>query len=404
MAFVTVSACLSPLTARPEKNNDTGPKPDLRIPVAPLGYVAPNSFYLISRLSSVSLDFIDDNHLLFTFRVPGLMKRLPECPPGDEDQSIRAVVVKLPEGEVVSQADWRMHDHSRYLWRLDNGRFLVRQRSTLFSTDKSLALEQYIHSETPLASVQISPDRKVMVVEAEAKKEAHKTVASTAPTLGAPDTDAKPIQLFVLRTETRDVIAHSEALDAVEVPLVSEGYLQALAAKQGKWMIRYRPFKGEPQPLAEVDSTCHPTVETLSKDVSLVIACPRSGSDHIVTAVNLEGKKLWEQKWESRYIWPTFQLAQDGSRFAFSSLEVAHPVSTMDPIDESNIVNQMVGVFDTHTGHLDLVKTASPILSAGQNYALSANGQQVAILREGAIEVYRLAPVASEAAPTPEKK
>jgi len=39
------------------------------------------------------------------------------------------------------------------------------------------------------------------------------------------------------------------------------------------------------------------------------------------------------------------------------------------------------------------VKTATPILSAGQNYALSADGRRFAILREGAIEIYDLPPV-----------
>jgi hypothetical protein len=402
-ASIVFASLVPSLMAGTDKKNDPGPKADVRIPVASLGYTPPNSFYLIARLSSVSLDFIDKDHLLFTFRVPGLMQRLPDCPPGDEDQSIRAVVLKLPEGEVVSKADWRMHDHSRYLWRLDDGRFLVRQRSTLFLTDKSLELEQFVHSETPLASVQISPDRKLMVLEAEGVKEKRKNVASIAPTLGDPDPEAKPVQLFVLRTETRAVIAHSEALDAMEVPLVDEGYLQAIAAKDNKWMIRYRPFRGEARQLAELDSTCRPTIEMVSKDVSLVITCPRSGNDHVVTAVSMEGKKLWEQRWESRYIWPTFQLAQDGSRFAYSSLQVSHSIGTMDPVDETNIMNQMVGVFDTQTGHLSLVKNATPILSAGQNYALSQDGLRMAILREGAIEIYNLSPVAGEAAPPPKK-
>lgn len=396
--FITVAAltlCAPPLAAaRPEKKDDSGPKPALRIPTAPLGYMAPNSFYLVARLSSVSLDFIDKDHLLFTFRVPGLMRRLPDSQPGDEDQSIRAVVLKLPDGEVESKTEWRMHDHSRYLWHLRDGRFFVRQRNTLFSTDKTLALEQYIHVDAPLESVQISPDRKLMVIEADEKKQT-KDVASTAPTLGDFEPERKPVQIFILHTDTRSVIAHSESLDAVEIPLIGDGYLQAMAGQQNKWVVRYKPFNGEARHLIDVDSTCHPTTETVSPDVALVMSCPRSGDDHIVTAVDLEGKKLWEQRWESRYIWPTFQLAQNGSRFAYSSLQVSHPVGTMDPVDESNIVSQMVGVFDTETGHLVLVKNATPILSAGQNYAISPDGSQLAILRDGAIEVYDLPPAGS---------
>jgi hypothetical protein len=138
----------------------------------------------------------------------------------------------------------------------------------------------------------------------------------------------------------------------------------------------------------------------MSKDVALIMGCPRSGNDHQISAINLDGKKLCEQRWESRYIWPTFQLTQDGSRFAYSSLQVSHSVGIMDPVDESTIVNEMVGVFDTETGQLRLVKNATPIMSAGQNYALSPDGLRFAILRAGAIEIYDLPPITTPASAT----
>jgi hypothetical protein len=72
----------------------------------------------------------------------------------------------------------------------------------------------------------------------------------------------------------------------------------------------------------------------------------------------------------------------------------------MDPVDESTIVNEMVGVFDTETGQLRLVKNATPIMSAGQNYALSPDGLRFAILRAGAIEIYDLPPITTPASAT----
>jgi len=397
LAFFTALLCaLSPARGE-KKNNDTGPKPDVRIPVAPLGYAAPSPFYLTARLSSISLDFIDKDHLLFTFRLPGLMKRLPNELPSDEDQNIRADVIELPSGNVVTKTDWRMHDHSRYLWRLAEGHFLVRQRNTLFLTDTSLELKPYIHSDTALDSVQISPDRKLVVVEAEGKKDKPETVASTAPTLGDIAPESKPVQIFIMQSDTRSLIARAETLNPVEIPMLGEGHLLAIPGRENTWLIRYDPFHGEERTLTEVQSSCHPSEETISAEVTLVMTCPRSSNDHQVYAVNLNGKTLWQQRWESRYIWPTFQLTQDGSRFAYSSLQVNHPVGVMDPIDETNIVHQMVGVFDTQTGQLRLVKDATPILSAGQNYALSPDGSRFAILREGAIEIYDLPPAAPAA-------
>ena len=395
VAFVAALLCLSPPAQGEKKNNDAEPKPDLRIPVEPLGYMAPSSFYLTARLSSISLDFIDKDHLLFTFRLPGLMKRLPDEPADDEDQTIRAVVVELPSGNVTAKTDWRMHDRSRYLWRLSEGRFLVRQRSSLFLTDPSLELRTYLDSDTALESIQISPDRKLIVVESESRKKDHPTVASTAPTFGDPVPEAKPVQIYILRADTRSVIAHAETLNAVDIPMMGEARLMAVPGNQNRWLIRYMPFRGEARTLVEVQSFCHPTEQPMSSNVTLIMTCPRSTNDHQIFAVDLDGKTLWQQRWESRYIWPTFQLTQDGSRFAFSSLQVNHPVGIMDPIDETNIVHQMVGVFDTQTGQLRMVKNATPILSAGQNYALSPDGLRFAVLREGAIEIYELPTVSA---------
>ncbi|HEX3437643.1 MAG TPA: hypothetical protein VHT24_12810 [Pseudacidobacterium sp.] len=379
------------------KQNDSGPKPDLRIPVEQLGYSAPSAFYLTARLSSISLDFIDNDHLLFTFRLSGLMKRTPDSRPTDEDQTIRAAVLELPSGNVVAKTEWRMHDHGRYLWRLSGGHFLVRQRSTLFITDATLQLHPFINSDAPLDSVQISPDRKLIAIEAEDKKESRQTLASASGDLGDAEPDEKPVQIFILNTDSRAMIAHAETLNAVDIPMMGEGRLQAVPGNRDKWIIRYLPFKGEPRELTEIESSCHPSEEAIRSDVALIFACPRSSNDHQVSAVNLEGKTLWQQRWESRYIWPTFQLAQNGSRFAYSSLQVSHPVGIMEPVDETSIVNQMIGVFDTDTGKLQLVKNATPILSAGQNYALSPDGSRFAILRDGVIEIYNLPPVAMPA-------
>ena len=49
--------------------------PSWTIPVEPLGFSPPGPLYLGQRNSVASLDFIDENRLLFTFRVPGLIHR-----------------------------------------------------------------------------------------------------------------------------------------------------------------------------------------------------------------------------------------------------------------------------------------------------------------------------------------
>jgi len=84
----------------------------------------------------------------------------------------------------------------------------------------------------------------------------------------------------------------------------------------------------------------------------------------------------------------------------YESVQVSRPISTFDALYPEDIQAQIAGVYDTESGKLVLVRDASPVLTAGQNVALSPDGTRFAILRNGAIEIYDLPPVS---APPPRK-
>lgn len=103
--------------------------------VGPLGYRPPGTLYILSGKAFSSLDFIDAHHLLFTFHQPRLMRREQDAGRSEDDQMIQALVLDLPSGAVQTSSEWRMHDRSRYLWSLGDGKFLVRQRNAYLLTD-----------------------------------------------------------------------------------------------------------------------------------------------------------------------------------------------------------------------------------------------------------------------------
>ena len=186
----------------------------------------------------------------------------------------------------------------------------------------------------------------------------------------------------------------------VHLPLLEDGFLDVVEGKQPKqWVVEKKLLNKTTQEVGDVKSSCTPELVTLSETVALAENCPVNGADgNAVSALSLPGGVLWQSLWQSKYIWATFDYAEDGSRFAYGSLEMNRQVGTLDSFGEADVVAQPVGVFDTESGKLELVKDASPILSGGQNYALSADGRRFAILRAGAIEVYDL-PVVPVGAP-----
>jgi hypothetical protein len=313
---------------------------------------------------------------------------------------------------VLRKADWRMHDRGQYLWALRDGEFLVRERNSLFFTDRSLVLKPYLDSEAELQWVQVSPARGLLMIEAKkvlpAKTEDDgENNASGPPSLLGPSNGAQRevTQMVLLRPGEQKALAGGQIRTPGTVPLLENGLLDLDEGKKPKeWVIVKKLIGSTRTTVATVKSSCAPQLVMLSADVLLSQGCPvHGGNGDEVRAILLNsGKVLWGDYWNAKYVWPHFKLAEDGSRFAYESLEMNRDIGTMDYFGEDDVVAQPVGVFNTKTGDMVLVKDASPILSAGQNFALSADGRRFAILRNGAIEVYDLPPVVL--APTTVKK
>ena len=139
------------------KPSHSSQPPAFSIPVEPLGFFAPGGFYQGLRYSLVSLDFMDENRLLFTFRTPGLIRRTVV---GDDDErEIRAMVLSLPKGTVEAEALWTLHDHARYLWMLHDGHFLLRDRDEVQEGDATLSLKPLLHFPGPLLWMEMDPNQ-----------------------------------------------------------------------------------------------------------------------------------------------------------------------------------------------------------------------------------------------------
>jgi hypothetical protein len=88
--------------------------------------------------SSLSLNFVDADHILLTFNPKKLFERLPTCSPDHQDRLVHAAILEVPSGKVVKEADGYLHDRRRYLWPLSPGAFLLRRLNDLYIVDSSL--------------------------------------------------------------------------------------------------------------------------------------------------------------------------------------------------------------------------------------------------------------------------
>lgn len=374
--------------------------PALTIPVEQLGFSAPGEFYLGSRNSLVSLDFLDENRLLFTFRVPGLIHRDHNSIGNSDERQIRAVVLHLPDGNVQAETLWTLHDRSRYLYMLKKGQFLLRDGNDLRVGDASLQLKPFLHFPGPILWVEMDPSQQFLVAgSSEPKSENPKAGdvprPATASATVQGDEDSAPdepgIVLRILRRDNASVMLVSRVRTAIHLPINNDGYLEALRSKGMTWVLNLNHFTGGSTIVGSVDSLCTPIFNFISVKEFLVTACNTSGDPRLV-AMTTQGRRLWENPGLGQSVWPVLEASEDGSRIAWETLVTDHEVNSFAPLGSDDIKSQDVSVMDAATGKLAMRAQASPIFDVGGNVAISPNGKQVAIVIAGAIQIFNLPP------------
>jgi hypothetical protein len=379
--------------------------PVFTVPVEPLGFSAPGPIYLGARNSLVSLDFLDENRLLFTFRVPGLMHRDPGDSASSDERQIRAVVVALPEGKVESEALWTVHDRVRYLWMLRDGHFLLRDRDSLQKGDAKLELKPLLQFPGPLLWLELDPTQQFMVTNSVEPAVAANSDASDGqnpvrPSLAKTDTGQADIDqpesrktdlvLRILHRESGRVLLVSRVPRTVHLPINSDGYLESMRGRGQQWVLNLKYFSGGSRVVGQVESACSPAVDVVSDRELLVTACVPGGGWKLV-AMDTAGRHLWEVQTSGSAVWPLLTMAPDGSRLVRETIALNRSGDDYSRIlDADSVKGQLVRVFDAADGKLVLEGPATPTLDSGGNVGISPSGRRVAILNAGAIQVFDL--------------
>jgi hypothetical protein len=389
--------------------------PSFAIPVDSLGFSPPGPNYLGLRNAIVSLDFLDEKRLLFTFRVPGLLRREGGAEKGDDQRQIRALVLSVEKGVVESEALWTVHDRVRYLWMLKDGHFLVRDRDGLEEGDSSLILKPLLKFPGPLMWIEMDPQQQYLVTNSrepvgtpeEAGEVGSPATASATMTEEVQEGNAKPdtakpdLVVRILRRDSGQVMLVSRTRSAVHLPINSEGYLERLRGNSQQWVMNFNYFTGGSRMIGHVDSACSPIFDFIAESEVMVTACTAMGGSKL-EAFSLDGKRLWEDQTASTSVWPLMVMAPNGSRLAHETLSVTHGVNAYAPLDADDIKGQLVQVLNASDGKIALETPAKPPLDAGGNVAISPSGRRVAVLNGGVIQVFDLpeAPVPAQSEPS----
>lgn len=372
--------------------------PAYSIPAGPLGFGAPGPIYLGQRHTMVSLDFLGEDRLLFTFRVPGLLRRDAE---NSVQRKIRAVVLKLPLGRVEAATEWTLHDYERYLWILHNGHFLLRNRDSLFEGDATLHMKPLLKFPGPLLWLELDPTQQFMVTDSdEPLATAHKPSATSGSSKAAepgstPAPGSGTIPEYVVRVMHRNpsqIVLVSRLRRPIHLPINSNGYVENLRGRDSEWTLNFNDFTGGSRMIGNVESACMPEEDFVSTHELLVTACAETGGNRLM-AMTTDGRLLWEYLTPNTDIWPQLVMAPDGSRIARETLVTDYAIGPFSPLGGvSDLKGQLVRVFDAATGKLVFQMPVKPVFDGGGNVAISPHGRRIALLNGSAIQVFDLPP------------
>jgi hypothetical protein len=445
------------------------PEPVQRIPLDVLGFQSVSPRYLLSGATMITLHYVDTQHLLVTFGVSRLMPRLPDCPPEDEDRVVDAVLLELPSGRALARTEWRLHDLGQYLWPLANGTFLLRQRNTLTTFAPLAQLTQgkeadafhqhpFLHFDRRVDDILVSADHDLLTIETsklptaaqvraelaraeQAQAEAQAQAAAQArlasqssqpgqniPALRRRDpaqlhhdaeskAEASSVHISFLRlvpsdktpgAVTAELAGSFDTSKHIVIPLTADGYLRTRETTSTDVLLDFATFNGHVTDLGSFDTSCPPSPTFISHSEFVAFGC-RGSDDHLSLAgFNVHGDLMWQLLFSDSQAYPSFVSAPAAGRFAFSRTLTTSTIFPTETPSTDQLVAQEVRVLQTYNGKQLLRVPTSPIQRAGQNFALSPDGQTLAVIHDPAdaravgdqhhpaIEIYKLPPLSGK--------
>lgn len=374
-------------TASVAKNNQI--RPETRIPVVPLGYLPPGDLPAFYYYAMVELHFIDANHLMFAFNTPGLLKRDDNCPDSDVQRMLDAVVFQLPSGRVVKQAQWKLYDFMDFLWRIGDGKLLLRRCNQLESIGADLDPQLLIHATGKVEDVSFSPDHSVVVVQEKVKPDADDKLSGALPSVVDQEAEASRTYVSFIHLHPLRMIGRAEIRLPSLIPVTANGLIEVLTAPHDEWVVDMRDFHGSERHIANIYSLCPPAVQPISNVVFTATTCPKSDRKSF-EGYDLQGSLLWRIPFTPDQYDPRLITIPNGSHFAIESLRLKNPHAALDPLRKEDVAGEDIDIYDTLSGARIATFQTSPAYTGGRNVDFSPDGTRMAVLHEGAIEIYNL--------------
>ncbi len=373
------------------------PVPAVRIPLSALGFPGYTLALMRAGASMAAIHMLDDRHALFTFSLRSLVPRLAGDDANDSDRVVAAELVELPTGKVLARTEWHLHDHGRYLWKAGQGLYVLRigQELSLFAPLRGLergeAFQRVALPHRPGVPqlVESSPDGRILMVQMQHPEEQTATVEAGEEEPHRKRTTVEFYRLAETKTEKQVQLQPAGVVGStgfLRLALDGDGYLWAEDQHHGQWAVSFNEYEGKPQSLATVHSACAPTLRLLSRSQFAALSCRNDDSPELLV-YGFDGHENWEEPFGQTLQAPTFAMAPEAGRFAFSRFYASDGTAGSSP---EGPLSEEIRVYQTESGDLLLHLQCDPVARTAENFDLSSDGHTLAVLGSKSLDLYRL--------------
>jgi len=246
----------------------------------------------------------------------------------------------------------------------------------------------FLHIERRIQAILLSPDADLLTIETGEPPKTGDADESSATANPAPvvisffrlaSSGPGPDQLTISTAGT------VRSRVTLALPLTAEGYLEVLEGGPNVWLFNFDAHGGKVSELAEFDTTCYPHTAFVSRSEFVAFGCRGAVDKQDIAGFNLNGDPIWQQNFTDTHIAPKFDFAPSAGRFALERTIVNGAASPGEIVLPGDTTGQEVRVYQMYNGKLLFRTDCTPIVQAGQNFALSPDGMRLAVLREIAV-------------------
>jgi VWFA-related protein len=393
--IVSLIVCGSTLAGQTSVVSDAAaPPPTRQFDLSQLGFQQLSEMARRSGASNLSLDFLDRDHVLFTFNPKKLFTRHPDCPATHDDRIVHAAILEISSGTVLKEMEWYVHDSRRYLWTLGTGKILLRKLNSLYIVGADLQETPLWTSSKDLLWMSVTPDGKQIITETAAD-------AASSPSKAKQASKKLRVQITFRDAESLAVQRVIQSEKTANVDAASSGFASVIPGATGRvWLVRFGPDGKQRANIARVRTRRAPDVLYLSSNTLLIGRDSSSRPGYSVSVFTVTGNRLWRQHWDRHRYFPVLARSEDGSRFAISTFRLVDAPTSASADEQLHSqqegLEQRIEVFNTASGTPVRSATAAPSMLNGQNFSLSPDGLRLAVLRGTQIEFYELPEMSSE--------